>query len=75
MHMVVMCKSLVAEIARIDFSRRGNPTDNAHVELFNGRLRDERPNPHWFVSMQEAERVIGVLVHMAHFQIVRRSSY
>ena len=43
---------------KIDFSRPGKPTDNAHVESFNGRLRDECLNSHWFISMQDAKRVI-----------------
>lgn len=43
---------------RIDFSRPGKPTDNAHVESFNGRLRDECLNSHWFVSMVDAKREI-----------------
>ena len=43
---------------RIDFSRPGKPTDNAHVESFNGRLREECLNSHWFVSMQDAKRAI-----------------
>jgi putative transposase len=43
---------------RIDFSRPGKPTDNAHVESFNGRLREECLNSHWFVSMRDAKRVI-----------------
>ncbi len=41
---------------QIDLSRPGKPTDNAHVELFNGRLRDECLNSHWFVSMHDAKR-------------------
>jgi len=45
---------------RIDFSRPGKPTDNAHVESFNGRLRDECLNSHWFVSMVDAKREIEV---------------
>ena len=45
---------------RIDFSRRGKPTDNAHVESFNGRLRDECLNSHWFVTMADAKREIEV---------------
>ena len=43
---------------RIDFSRPGRPTDNAHVESFNGRLREECLNSHWFVSMEDAKRAI-----------------
>lgn len=43
---------------RIDFSRPGKPTDNAHVESFNGRLCEECLNSHWFVSMQDAKRAI-----------------
>ena len=43
---------------RIDFSRPGKPTDNAHVKSFNGRLREECLNSHWFVSMQDAKQVI-----------------
>jgi putative transposase len=42
----------------IDFSRPGKPTDNAHVESFNGRLREEWLNSHWFISMQDAKRAI-----------------
>jgi transposase InsO family protein len=33
---------------RIDFSRPGKPTDNAHVESFNGTLRAECLEVHWF---------------------------
>jgi putative transposase len=39
---------------RIDFSRPGKPTDNAYVESFNGRLRDECLNTHWFESLDDA---------------------
>src|SRR3954453_12216865 len=35
----------------LDFSRPGKPTDNAFVESFNGRLRDECLNAHWFLSL------------------------
>jgi len=44
---------------RIDFSRPGKPTDNAHVESFNGRLRDECLNAHWFISMEDATQAIA----------------
>ena len=43
---------------RIDFSRPGKPTDNAFIETFNGSLRDECLNLHWFESMAEARGVI-----------------
>ncbi|WP_446741078.1 IS3 family transposase [Sphingomonas sp. ACRSK] len=38
----------------LDFSRPGKPTDNAFVESFNGRLRDECLNSHWFLSLADA---------------------
>ena len=43
---------------RIDFSRPGKPTDNAFIETFNGTLRDECLNIHWFGSINEAKRLI-----------------
>ncbi|WP_247654129.1 MULTISPECIES: IS3 family transposase [Microvirga] len=43
---------------RIDFSRPGKPTDNAHIETFNGSLRDEYLNLHWFETIAEAKRII-----------------
>ena len=43
---------------RIDFSRPGKPTDNAFIETFNGTLRDECLNIHWFGSIVEAKRLI-----------------
>ncbi len=38
---------------RIDFSRPGTPTDNATVESFNGRLRQECLNENWFMSLED----------------------
>ena len=43
---------------RIDFSRPGKPTDNCCVETFNGSLRDECLNVHWFVKMDDAKVTI-----------------
>jgi len=43
---------------RLDFSRPGKPTDNSYVETFNGSLRDECLNVHWFDSLAEAKRVL-----------------
>jgi len=43
---------------KIDFSRPGKPTDNAHVESFNGTLRAECLDAHWFSHLPEAaERI------------------
>lgn len=41
---------------KLDFSRPGKPTDNAFVESFNGRLREECLNAHWFESLQDARK-------------------
>ena len=43
----------------LDFSRRGTPTDNAVVESFNGRLRQECLNEHWFLSLADARSKIS----------------
>ena len=43
---------------KIDFSRPGKPTDNAHVESFNGTLRTECLNAHWFTTLAEAKQII-----------------
>ena len=42
----------------LDFSRPGKPTDNALVESFNGRLRDECLNANWFLSLADAKSKI-----------------
>ena len=42
----------------VEFSRPGKPTDNAHIESFNGRFRDECLNTHWFADLTEARTVI-----------------
>ena len=43
---------------RLAFIRPGKPVENAYVESFNGRFRDECLNEHWFVSMQHARSII-----------------
>src|SRR5262245_32376502 len=42
----------------LDFSRRGKPTDNAAIESFNGRFREECLNVHWFDSLEDAQQKI-----------------
>ena len=36
----------------------GKPNQNAYIESFNGRLRDECLNEHWFVSLGHAKTII-----------------
>jgi putative transposase len=36
----------------------GKPTQNAYIESFNGRLRDECLNEHWFTSLAHAQAII-----------------
>jgi putative transposase len=38
----------------LDFSRPGKPTDNGFIESFNGKLRAECLNTHWFMSLDDA---------------------
>jgi putative transposase len=42
----------------LDFIRPGKPVENAFIESFNGRLRDECLNQHWFLSLADARRTI-----------------
>jgi transposase InsO family protein len=36
----------------------GKPNQNAYIESFNGRLRDECLNEHWFTSVPHAQAII-----------------
>jgi len=40
---------------KLEFSRRGKPTDNGLIEAFNGRLRAECLNENWFLSLDDAK--------------------
>ena len=40
------------------FIRPGKPIENAYVESFNGKFRDECLNEHWFVSLADAKATI-----------------
>ena len=42
----------------LDFSRPGKPSDNAFIEAFNSRLRQECLNASWFLSMADARQRI-----------------
>jgi putative transposase len=43
----------------LDFSRPGRPSDNALVEAFNSRLRQECLNQHWFLSLEDAKEKLS----------------
>ena len=36
----------------------GKPNQNAYIESFNGRLRDECLNEHWFANLAHARALI-----------------
>jgi putative transposase len=42
----------------IHFIRPGKPVENAFIESFNGRFRDECLKMHWFSDLQDARRLI-----------------
>jgi putative transposase len=43
---------------KLSFIRPGKPMENAYIESFNGRFRDECLNTNWFISLAHARRVI-----------------
>jgi putative transposase len=43
---------------KLDFIQPGKPTQNAHIESFNSKLRDECLEMEWFTSLSEARATI-----------------
>lgn len=43
---------------KLAFTQPGKPTQNAYVESFNGKFRDECLNDNWFTSLREARILI-----------------
>jgi putative transposase len=43
---------------KLDFTHPGKPTENGHIESFNGRLRDECLNVSQFLSLEDAKSQI-----------------
>ena len=43
---------------RLHFIDPGKPVQNAYIESFNGRLRDECLNEHWFTSLPAARSIV-----------------
>lgn len=44
---------------KLVLTQPGKPTQNAYVESFNGKFRDECLNENWFVSLEHARAVIA----------------
>jgi putative transposase len=44
---------------RLDFIRLGKPNENAYIESWNGKFRDECLNEHWFISLPHAREIIS----------------
>ncbi len=44
----------------LHFIQPGKPVQNAFIESFNGKFRDECLNEHWFLTLQEAQLVSEV---------------
>ena len=47
-----------SQSVKLHFIDPGKPVQNAFVESFNGKMRDECLNEHWFVSLGEARQII-----------------
>jgi putative transposase len=41
------------------FIEPGKPSQNGYIESFNGKLRDECLNEHWFLNLRDARGIIG----------------
>ena len=50
--------SLGGERVKLDFIRPGKPTDNAFVESFHDKFRDECLDEHYFSTLLEARAII-----------------
>ena len=47
-----------AKNVKLAFIRPGKPVENAFIESFNGRLRQECLNQHHFLDLEEARKTI-----------------
>lgn len=52
-----------ARDVQLCFIEPGRPMQNGYIESFNGKLRDECLNEHWFVSLVEARHVTTAYRH------------
>lgn len=44
---------------KLDFIDRGKPVQNCFIESFNGRVREECLNLHWFIDLADARRIVA----------------
>ena len=54
----VLDKCAYRRNVHLSFIRPGKPNENAYIESFNGKFRDECLNVHWFSSLAHARSVI-----------------
>lgn len=54
----VLDKWAYRRAVQLSFIRPGKPNENAYIESFNGKFRDECLNEHWFMSLAHARNVI-----------------
>lgn len=47
-----------AHHVQLSFIDPGKPVQNAYIESFNGKLRDECLNEHWFVTLDHARAIV-----------------
>jgi putative transposase len=57
---------------KLHFIQPGKPTQNAFVESFNGKFRDNCLNQHWFKSLNDARQEINAW--RKHYNDVRPHS-
>ncbi len=57
---------------KLRFIQPGKPTQNAYVESFNGKFRDECLNENWFASIHEARKIIEAW--RKHYNTIRPHS-
>ncbi len=48
---------------QLRFIEPGKPVQNAYIESFNGKLRDECLNEHWFGSLVEVRKIVAAWRH------------
>ena len=51
----IRLRDLAASRVHYGYRRPGKPTDNAYIESFNGRVRQECLNEHWFIDLEDAQ--------------------